>query len=106
MFGFLSVLTFLLVVTVTLDLPLLLLTLGLRRVWPRQVCAALVGARFAGAVGYAIWRLEWNDVWRHGIPSVGYMVAVFVPYLSVFGALGFALGRAMTIKDRLDNFDR
>jgi hypothetical protein len=101
MFGFLGLFTFLVVVALTLNLPLLLLlVLGLRRRLPRQVCAALVGVGFAAAAGYMLWRIEWFDVWRHGMPPIGYLISLYVPYLSVIGAIGYTIGHAIAPKRR------
>jgi hypothetical protein len=93
-------LTFLLVVAVALNLPLLLLTLILRGGIPRQVCAALVGGGFAAAVAYMIWRIEWFDVWRHGTPAVSYLLTAFVPYVGAFGVVGYSIGHAIAGKAR------
>jgi hypothetical protein len=85
----------LLAVAVVFNLPLLLLLLALRRRLPRQVCGALVGLGFAVAVAYIMWRIEWFDVWRHGFPSVGYLVSAYVPHMSVCGVIGYAIGYAI-----------
>ena len=39
-----------------------------------------------------IWRMEWFDVWRHGTPPVGYMLAAFGPYTAALSATGWFLG--------------
>jgi hypothetical protein len=88
----------LLAVTVVFNLPLLLLLLVLRRRVPRQVCGALVAAGFSIAVAYIIWRIEWFDVWRHGVPSVGYLLTVYLPSMSTFGVIGYATGYVIARK--------
>lgn len=97
---FISFLTFLLLVAAALNLPLLLLTLTLRRRLPRQVCAVLVGGGFAIAVAYTIWRIEWFGVWRHGTPSMGYLSTAFLPYMSAFGVIGYSIGHSIAGKAR------
>jgi hypothetical protein len=94
LFGFLSLLIFLSIAA----LPIGAVTLAL--IWfaggrISTTTAKLIGA-FAFTVGpaYALWRMEWFDVWRHGTPSLSYLVTAYPPYLVGFAVLGwFAASR-------------
>jgi preprotein translocase subunit Sec61beta len=33
---------------------------------------------FALATAYRLWDMEWFDVWRHGVPSVRYMLVAYL----------------------------
>jgi hypothetical protein len=85
---------YLLAVSLVYNAPLLaLLWLARERLSttaPRFVAA--IG--FALATGYTLWRLEWEDVWRHGIPSPGYLM-VFLAYLIVAAVVGWGIGRVV-----------
>jgi hypothetical protein len=52
-------------------------------------CVAAIG--FASGTGYALWRLEWFDVWRHGMPGVRYLM-FYIPYLGGAAAIGWGIG--------------
>lgn len=44
-----------------------------------------------------IWRVEWFDVWRWGVPSLR-VLAVYAAYISAAGAVGWSLGALVTPK--------
>ena len=54
-----------------------------------------------GAVLFAVWgewwiyRMEWFDVWRHGIPGWRYWLTVVVPAAVAWGTGGAVLGSAI-----------
>ena len=50
---------------------------------------SLAAAAFMAGPGYALWRLEWFDVWRHGIPPLSFILSAYGPYLAVFAAAGW-----------------
>ena len=50
---------------------------------------------FAGAMARFIWRVEWFDVLRWGVPSVR-VLAVYAVYISVAGAIGWFLAVLVT----------
>ena len=35
-----------------------------------------------------LWAVEWFDVWRHGIPSLSYLLELYLPWLVAVGAVG------------------
>ena len=93
--GFLTLYTFLLATALLFNAPLVLIVLAVRR----RIAPAprgLLAAGFAAAAIYMIWRMEWFDVWRHGIPSAGYMLTAFGPYSAAVAATGWALGALMS----------
>jgi hypothetical protein len=73
----------------------LLLALVLTRRWTsRTICSVMLGVAYACAAAYAIYNFEWYDgPWRHGGPSVTYLLKGFGPPLLVAGAVGAWLGR-------------
>jgi hypothetical protein len=36
--------------------------------------------------------MEWFDVWRHGIPPVGYIITAYTPYTAALGFIGWFIG--------------
>jgi hypothetical protein len=52
---------------------------------------------FAAAMAHFIWRVEWFDVLRWGIPSFR-LLAVYAAYVSVAGAIGWFLAVLVTPK--------
>lgn len=79
-------------------LPVGVLTLALIRIAGGHLstgAAKLLGAlAFTVGPAYAMWRMEWFDVWRHGIRSLSYLVTVYTPYLACFAVVGwFAASR-------------
>ena len=61
------------------------------------VRAARVAAA-AGLVAWAEWALfqmEWFDVWRHGVPGPAYWLTTLVPWGAAFASAGAVLGGAV-----------
>ncbi len=90
--GLLTLYTFLLATALLFNAPLVLIVLAVRRRMAPGAARGLLAAGFAAAAIYMIWRMEWFDVWRHGIPSVGYMLTAFGPYTTAVAAAGWGLG--------------
>ena len=84
----LSIYIFLLGVALFYKTPLLLIVLASRRSMPRVAGQVVVAAGFAAAAAYMIWRMEWFDVWRHGQPSIGYLLTAFVPETAAIAVTG------------------
>lgn len=60
----------------------------------RRAAKVLAALAFTVGPAYVMWRMEWFDVWRHGIPSLSYIVTAYTPYLACFAAVGwFAASR-------------
>jgi hypothetical protein len=55
---------------------------------------------FATATAYAIWRVEWFDVFRWGTPSLRLLV-VYACYAGVAGAAGWFLATLATPRSHL-----
>jgi hypothetical protein len=80
----------------------LMLLLWLRRDRIGRTNAALILATgFAAATAFSLWRMEWFDVWRHGIGarSLSYVVTSYGPPIVIFAMIGAALG-AMIVGGR------
>ncbi len=90
--GFLTLYTFLLAAALLFNAPLVLIVLAVRRRIAPGAARGLLAAGFAAAAIYMIWRMEWFDVWRHGVPSVGFMLTAYGPWLAVFASLGWLVG--------------
>jgi len=87
---------FLLSIALVLNAPLLVLVfLGGRRRLHHQLGSAIVATGFGAATAYMIWRLEWFDVWRHGLPSTEYLLFGPAPWVLASGCAGWYLGRAL-----------
>ena len=99
--GFLILYTFLLFTALLYNAPLLLLVLAARRRLAPSVARGLLTAGFAAAAIYMIWRIEWFDVWRHGVPPVGYMLTAFGPYSAAVAAAGWGLGALVVPRARV-----
>ena len=94
LFGFLNLMVFLAISALPVGVAALaLIWIARGRI---STTAAKLLAAFAFTVGpaYAMWRMEWFDVWRHGVPPLSYLVTAYPPYLVWFAVLGwFAASR-------------
>jgi hypothetical protein len=88
----LNLLTFFLATAFVLNAPLMLIGFLLRKRVDRRIIRAVLAVGFAAANAQLLWRMEWFDVWRHGIPPIGYIIAAYLPYTAVFGLLGWFVG--------------
>jgi len=85
-----------LLVAVTLtNLPVIGVVMLMRRRFGGTICAAVLAASFAGVGAYLIWTAEWFDVYRHGMPSVGYFLRTMVAGSALMASFGWMLGRAI-----------
>ena len=80
--------------------PLALLLFLVRR-WihplvPRVVLAIACSA----ATTYSFYRMEWFDIWRHGWPSIEYVLEVYAPYTLLFAGTGWLLGSLIAPKEK------
>lgn len=87
-----SFFSFLLVTALVYNAPLILIVRLARNRLGRLVSRSLIATGFAVSIGYWLWRVEWNDVWRHGVPPASYLFSVYVPYLAGFAAAGWVVG--------------
>jgi len=55
---------------------------------------------FAALVARFIWRAEWYDVWRWGVPGID-LLAVYAAYISAAAACGWLLATLVTRNERL-----
>jgi hypothetical protein len=92
--AFLEMHVFLLAAGVFYSAPVLLGLLLVRNRVQRHMARALLAGGCAAGTAYMIWRMEWFDVWRHGFPSLSYLMTAFAPYMILSGAVGWALGRS------------
>jgi len=63
-----------------------------RRCVHRRIAGGVVALTFGCATALLMWRMEWFDVWRHGVPSIRYMLAAYGPTLVVFAVFGWVTG--------------
>lgn len=61
------------------------------RLDPRSSGLMLAAGFFAASV-YVLWRMEWFDVWRHGIPPANYVLKSMGPYATPVALAGWLLG--------------
>lgn len=62
-----------------------------RRLAPQHAGLMLAAGFFAASI-YVIWRIEWFDVWRHGMPSALYVLETMGPYPTAVAGAGWILG--------------
>ena len=82
-----------------------LVAIGLRQRFSRGLLRTWLIAGFLGGAGYGLYKMEWFDVWRHGFPPVSYLLTTFVPYMSAFAVVGYAIGHAMAWNGRASAAD-
>ena len=89
-----GLLGYLLITAIAVSLPVLLIVLVGRRWIPARVGRSILAIAFAGGTAYAIYHIEWFDVWRHGMPPADQLL-VYAGYMIAFGALGWVIGGAV-----------
>ena len=99
--GILMLLAILTAAAIVLNAPLLVLLIFARRRMNPITTRVLVALGFSAASAYFIWRMEWFDVYRHGMPSVTYMLTSIVPYTLIVGLTGWLLGMCITPRQRI-----
>ncbi|HTV02717.1 MAG TPA: hypothetical protein VMF13_19355 [Luteitalea sp.] len=72
-------------------LPVLAVRLFRRGRISRRILPAASAVACATGVSYALYRVEWFDVWRHGVPPLTYL-AGYAPYVLVAGLVGWCVG--------------
>lgn len=98
-FNLLNFLTFFLVTAIVVNSPLILIGLLLRRRIDRRIVRPVLAFGFAASTAYWLWRMEWFDVWRHGVPSISYLIG-YLPYMVGFGLVGWFLGGLIPSRTR------
>ena len=93
---FASYIVFLLGWGLLLNLPLIAVLAFLRRKLPPRVPRVLLALGWAAGTFYALYRVEWFDVWRHGVPPFGFMLKSYGPYVLLAGLVGWATGSLLT----------
>jgi hypothetical protein len=79
------------------SLPILGLVWWLRGRISRGTGALMVGLSFAAVSAVLFWRVEWFDIYRHGMPALGYIVESMGPVVLILGLVGACLG-AMLVR--------
>ena len=68
--------------------------------WRRRLAPALaagiVAAGFGAAVAYLFWSAEWFDVYRHGMPPLGYFLRTMVALPLAVAVVGWTIGRSIS----------
>ena len=70
---------------------IVLVLLGRRRIG-RRLASALLMLAFACTTGFSLWRIEWFDVWRHGVPRISYILSAYGPWVMAFASVGWIIG--------------
>ena|SRR5688572_15292880 len=78
--------------TTLLNLPLLGVVLLARRRLHPLLIRCLLASGFVAAGAWRMWQREWFDVWRHGVPSIGYMLTAYAPSLLISAGAGWMVG--------------
>jgi hypothetical protein len=82
--------TVLLIYALIFNVPLILLVWLTRNRFSPLLLRFLLAIGFALATVYWIWRLEWTDVFQHGIPRVGDLL-ISLPYVGAVALMGWFL---------------
>ena len=80
------------VYAVVFSLPVISVVWLMRHRIGRALGAVLVAAAFALVGAVQMWRMEWFDIYRHGMPDVAYILHSMGPVVLVLGILGAATG--------------
>ena len=73
-----------------------LVAIGLRQRFSRGLLRTWLIAGFLGGAGYGLYKMEWFDVWRHGMPSYTFLLQSYVPYLVAFTTFGWLAASWLT----------
>jgi hypothetical protein len=98
-FGILFLLSILAVVALPVGLSVLTLIWLTRRWVPTPAAKAVAAVAFTIGPAYFLWRMEWFDVWRHGVPPMSYLLVTYVPYLTCFAVAGWWLASRLLRRD-------
>jgi hypothetical protein len=74
------------------SLPTIAVVWWLRGRIARTTGALIVGLSFAAVSAVLFWRVEWFDVYRHGMPPLGYIVESMGPVVLILGLIGGCVG--------------
>lgn len=69
---------------------LLLVWLVRRRITP-AISGVVSGMAFAAATAFTLYRIEWFDMWRHGVPSARYLSG-YLPWIGSYALVGWFTG--------------
>ena len=89
--GPLGLLIVFMVRAIVLTSPLILIGFLARRRVDRRYIRGLLALGFAASTAHFIYRMEWFDVWRHGVPPISILLG-YVPWISVVAFVGWFLG--------------
>ena len=92
LFGLLFFSTILVGWALLANAPVIAALVLLRRRLTTLVPRLLLAAGFCASTWWLLYRMEWFDVWRHGVPSLSYLVQAYLPYSLLLGTLGWFAG--------------
>jgi hypothetical protein len=87
----LNFVTFFLAAAIVLNSPLIVAGVLARKRFDRRYIRGALAVGFAASTGYWLWRMDWFDVWRYGVPSIGLLLG-YLPYIIGVGFVGWLLG--------------
>jgi hypothetical protein len=70
------------------NIPTILFAVLARNRMPTWISRGLVALGFAASTGYWLWRVEWFDLWRHGLPSPSYLLK-YALCVGIYGVAGW-----------------
>jgi hypothetical protein len=92
---------YLLSVALVYNAPLLLAARLARNRLNPSISRSVIAAGFGVATGSALWRLDWYDVWRHGVPANPALLTVYAVYCAAYALMGWFLARFIAPPRRL-----
>ena len=93
-------LAYFLVTAIVYTSPLAVVLWFIRGRMSRLAAILLMALAFATATAFSLWRVEWFDVWRHGTPSLSYMVKGYGAPVAIYAAVGGVIGSVIARRRR------
>ena len=85
--------------------PLIAALVLLRRRLTAMVPRLLLAAGFCASAWWLLYRLEWFDVWRHGVPNLRYLARAYIPYGILLAAIGWFAGSIVVPRRRAPSLE-
>jgi hypothetical protein len=90
--GLVDFILYFVVFSTMFSLPTLGIVWWLRGRINRATGALVVGLSYAVVAAILFWRVEWFDIYRHGLPPLGYIVESMGPVVLILGLIGGSVG--------------
>ena len=89
--GFLGGPAFILGCAALWNVPQILMFWWFRETLAHRLPRVILAVGFAAGCFHTLWRMDWFDIWRHGVPPASFIVFTYVPYMLLAAAIGWWL---------------